>query len=85
MFGLGSLLFNPTPGLKFIASDLIRNLLLSPFMNRQFDEQEMIYEQLWLKKIELRLGGSNFMDAFIDDFLKSKGFDNSSDSTSPVK
>mmetsp|Transcript_28515 Transcript_28515/g.33714 ORF Transcript_28515/g.33714 Transcript_28515/m.33714 type:complete len:680 (+) Transcript_28515:24-2063(+) len=29
LFGMGALLFNPTPGVKFHASDLVRNLVLS--------------------------------------------------------
>lgn len=48
------------------ASDLVRNLVLSPWMACSLDEQERLYELEWLAKIELPC---NAKPAVIDKIL----------------
>ena len=74
LFGMGALLYNPSPGVNFNPSDLARNLLLSSFMNRDIVEQEEIYRTRWLEPIEMKLSKStnNPLDALLTKFLASK-------------
>lgn len=48
LLSAGTLLYNPTPGIKFEALDLVRNLYLANFANEPVEEQEKIYRRSWL-------------------------------------
>jgi hypothetical protein len=52
LWGMGALLFNPTPGRDFESQDLVRNLLVSCFMQKEVRVQEQILESCWLQPIE---------------------------------
>ena len=54
--------------MSFRAIDLVRNLVLSPFMEYGLTQQEELYRKYWLKSIELKLGTKT---AVLDDFLGS--------------
>jgi hypothetical protein len=43
LLSMGSLLFNPTPGLTMCAADLCRNLCVAPFLDDSWDEVERIF------------------------------------------
>ena len=62
LFGFASLLANDTPGLSFHAADLVKNLLLSAFLEKTVQYQDEVYQRLWRINIQ-----ENIPD--IDDFL----------------
>ena len=51
--GEASLLFDPHPGVDFSAIDLVRNLLLSGYMENTLAEQEKVLKELWLDPLEI--------------------------------
>jgi hypothetical protein len=55
LLGMGALLYNPSRGINFEASDMARNLLLSTFSGVGEKEQERLYRKLWLEPLELPL------------------------------
>jgi hypothetical protein len=69
LFGMGALLFNPTPGIKFCACDLIRNLFLSWYMDLSLEEQEKIYLEVWLKPLELVYRSPVALDTHVQSYL----------------
>lgn len=76
LFSLGSLLWNPAPGVKFRASDMCRNLILSPLMDRDLPEQEAMYRKLWIEPLEMKvaaggLGGADQIDDVLLLWLRS--------------
>lgn len=52
LVSMGALLWNPSPGENFLACDLVRNMLLAPFLSLPMDEQEKIYREVWFDPIE---------------------------------
>lgn len=54
LFGMGALLYNPTPGVAFHATDLIRNLLLAPSANCLISTQERMH-RAWFDGLERRV------------------------------
>jgi hypothetical protein len=54
VFGEGSVLYNPSPGVAMTAADLVRNLLVSAVAHRSLVDQERFHETLWLLPIERR-------------------------------
>jgi hypothetical protein len=54
LFGMGALLFNAAPGVKFAAFDLIRNLLFSTSLDRAPLELDALYIDKWVRPIEGR-------------------------------
>ena len=81
LFGMGALLYNPTPGVNFRPSDLVRNLLLSSFMNRDLEYQEEQYRKNWLDPIESKLPKDDntafdkLLLTFLDEFASVKSDD----------
>jgi hypothetical protein len=67
LISMGALLFNRTPGMKMHASDLARNLFLSPWAGEPLDEQERQHALLWLNPIEVPCANS---PARIDRILR---------------
>lgn len=53
------------PGIKFSASDLLRNLFLSSYMNLSFIEQENIYKIKWINLIENYINDSKEFDKIL--------------------
>ena len=62
LFGFASLLANNTPGVSFHAADLVKNLLLSAFLEKPVQYQDEVYQRLWRINIQ-----ENILD--IDEFL----------------
>eukprot|EP00026_Physarum_polycephalum_P006056 Phypoly_transcript_06097.p1 GENE.Phypoly_transcript_06097~~Phypoly_transcript_06097.p1 ORF type:complete len:502 (+),score=75.42 Phypoly_transcript_06097:124-1629(+) len=58
LLSMGSLLHNPSPGMKMHAADLTRNLYMSPWISESLDEQERQHAGLWLTPIEVPCGNS---------------------------
>lgn len=52
LFGANSFLYNPSPGIEFSASDLVRNLMMACVMKRDLSFQENFYQTHWLHPIE---------------------------------
>lgn len=75
LFGMGALLYNAAPGVKFSATDLIRNLLLAPMvMSEGLSKQEHFHRQYWLQPIEQKVGASVIQfEQFLRSFLSSLG------------
>ena len=46
MRGFGSLLSNDNPGVDFRAGDLVKNLLLSAFLEKSVSFQDEVYQKL---------------------------------------
>ena len=55
LFGMGALLFNPSPGMDFSAADIVRNLILTSVMDLPIEEQEEFYQRQWLEPIGNRI------------------------------
>jgi hypothetical protein len=72
LLGVAALL-QGVPGVSFQAQDLVRNFVMADFVELELEEQEKIYEQLWLTGLEDKAppGG---LDAALDKFLSSVGF-----------
>ena len=62
LFGFASLLANDSPGVSFQAADLVKNLLLSAFLEKPVQYQDEVYQRLWRVNIQEKIPD-------IDDFL----------------
>eukprot|EP00658_Telonema_sp_P-2_P052640 TRINITY_DN4086_c0_g1_i15.p1 TRINITY_DN4086_c0_g1~~TRINITY_DN4086_c0_g1_i15.p1 ORF type:complete len:288 (-),score=62.32 TRINITY_DN4086_c0_g1_i15:145-1008(-) len=72
LFGEVSLLFNPQPGVHFTASDMVRNLILSCYMDRTLEDQEGIFRTLWIEPFDSRFGSPADFDRFLAAFIDAK-------------
>ena len=73
LFSMGALLHNPSPGETFDASDLVRNFMMSRYMNLPIAEQEVIYDRMWMRAVEMRVGGDKgVVDGYIERFLDER-------------
>lgn len=68
LFSVGALLFNPSPGVKFCMSDLVRNLLLSYFASRPRAEQEAFYMVHWVP-LESCFETAELFDGFLAGYV----------------
>jgi hypothetical protein len=71
IFSMGALLYNPTPGIKFRAVDLVRNLVMSELIGSEcISSAECIYRENWIQPLEqhFALKGSAAMDLFLEAF-----------------
>lgn len=59
MFGEAALLYNPTPGEAFRASDMVRNLMLASVVDQPMEWQEQFYQDKWINGIENKSGGED--------------------------
>ena len=50
--GFAALLANDTPGVDFRAGDLIKNLLLSVFLEKDITFQDEVYRTLWSPRVQ---------------------------------
>eukprot|EP01108_Squamamoeba_japonica_P002971 TRINITY_DN248_c0_g1_i3.p1 TRINITY_DN248_c0_g1~~TRINITY_DN248_c0_g1_i3.p1 ORF type:complete len:345 (-),score=162.31 TRINITY_DN248_c0_g1_i3:35-1069(-) len=57
LLSAGALLFNPSPGRDMHACDLVRNMILAPFMDDSLDAQEHLMRSRWIQPIELPCDG----------------------------
>merc|ERR1719450_953697 len=71
LFGFAALLCNNTPGVKFTAGDLAKNLLMSAFIERSMVEQETLYADNWINPIQNKI---NNLDEFLRGFLEEENF-----------
>jgi hypothetical protein len=71
LFSLGSLLHNPAPGIRFLAIDLVRNLLISPIISLPQIEQESFYNLHWLP-LENRFENASLFDKFLAQFVANR-------------
>lgn len=65
---IGMELLNPKPGVCLTVSDLVRNLVLAPLLDRPAGEMEEVLRQHWLP-LELRFGSPVQFDAFLQRFV----------------
>jgi len=72
LFGFAALLANNTPGVVFDAGDLVKNMLLSVFIEKPIEDQEKIFSKKWTNPIQLPLGRK--LDHFLSLFLDEKNF-----------
>ena len=72
LFGFGALLHNAAPGQDFRASDLVRNLLMSPCMNWPLAEQEAHHQRYWISTIEAEHRTPQAVDHLLIEFLKNE-------------
>ena len=71
LLGSGSLCFNAQPGVVFQGSDMVRNLVLSCYMDRPLDEQEQVFHNLWIKPLDSKFKG-DAMDQMLRAFIEFK-------------
>ena len=71
LFGFAALLCNNTPGVKFRAGDLVKNLLMSAFIEHPMQIQETLYEDKWIQPIQNHV---NDLDDFLKTFLNEEKF-----------
>lgn len=73
LFGEAAMLYNPTPGIDFCGSDLVRNLVLSSMMGKTLAEQEEFYRERWLFPVEKSIeGGPPELTLAIGEFVDEK-------------
>ena len=70
LFGFASLLANDTPGVSFQAADLVKNLLLSAFLEKPVQYQDELYHRLWRINIQQNIPD---IDAFLGWFVRQHG------------
>ena len=71
LFGFAALLCNNTPGVKFRAGDLVKNLLMSAFIEKPMPVQEKLYADKWIQPIQNHVSD---LDDFLKAFLKEENF-----------
>lgn len=59
---------NPTPGRWLAVSDLVRNLLLAPFLDLSMEEMESVLNEHWLP-LEEQFDGPQAFDLFVKRFV----------------
>ena len=64
LMGFASLLANDTPGVDFKAGVLIKNLLLSVFLEKSVEFQDDIYRQMWPVSLQQQLESNHFIGKF---------------------
>jgi len=72
LFGLAALLCNNTPGIKFNAGDLVKNLLISAFIEKPMEFQETLFSSNWIQPIQKEV--KDHLDDFLDNFLFKENF-----------
>jgi hypothetical protein len=70
LLGEGSMLENANPGLNFRAADLVRNLMLSCYMDKPIQLQEKVLREFWLEPFERKVGSN--MDTVLSSYLQHK-------------
>mmetsp|Transcript_8514 Transcript_8514/g.13817 ORF Transcript_8514/g.13817 Transcript_8514/m.13817 type:complete len:462 (+) Transcript_8514:152-1537(+) len=68
LFGMGRMLFNPTPGVDFQAIDLVRNLLLAQYLDRELEFQDAMYIEKWAVPLETN---GPITDKLLASFLRT--------------
>merc|ERR1712232_988150 len=76
-------LLNPKPGVCLTVSDLVRNLVLAPLLDRPAAEMEEVLRQHWLP-LELRFGSPVQFDAFLERFVNAAPQAPVSESAAPL-
>ena len=61
LMGFASLLANDAPGVDFQAGVLIKNLLLSVFLEKSVEVQDNIYRQMWPVSLQQQLESNTFI------------------------
>lgn len=61
-------LHNPKPGISLAVSDLVRNLVLAPLLDRPAQEMEQVLREHWLP-LEFRFDNPRHFDAFLARFI----------------
>lgn len=73
LLGVAALL-RGVPGVSFRPLDLVRNYVMADYVHLPLEEQEDIYQELWLQGLENRAPQQNDLDKALDRFLCSVGF-----------
>ena len=68
--GFAALLANDTPGVDFRAGDLIKNLLLSVFLEKDITFQDELYRTLWSRRVQGLMTTDHFIGGW--GFCKKK-------------
>ena len=61
LMGFAALLTNDTPGVSFRAGDLIKNLLLSVFLEKSVSFQDEVYNKFWSRRMQELMGTDYFI------------------------
>ena len=61
LMGFAALLANDTPGVSFRAGDLIKNLLLSVFLEKSVSFQDEVYNKFWSRRMQELMGTDYFI------------------------
>jgi len=72
LFGQGSMLLNAQPGVTMTGGDMVRNLVLSVYMNEPLQKQEELYRKLWLQPVELVCGSLEAMENMLEAFIEAR-------------
>ena len=65
LLGFAALLMNDTPGVDFKAGDLVKNLLLSVFLEKSVSYQDQVYQRLWTPTLQKLSRDDAFLTAFL--------------------
>ena len=65
LLGFAALLMNDTPGVDFKAGDLVKNLLLSVFLEKSVSYQDQVYQRLWTPSLQKLSRDDAFLTAFL--------------------
>ena len=65
LLGFQALLTNDTPGVSFRAGDLVKNLLLSVFLEKSVSFQDEVYNKFWSQKMQELMGTDSFLGEIV--------------------
>lgn len=74
---------NPSPGVWLAISDLVRNMVLAPLLDRSAAETEEVLQQTWLP-LEMRFETPQSFDAFLQRFVDANPRAPITSSTAPI-
>lgn len=70
LMGMSAFLKNDRPGARFAATDLVRNLLMAPFMDRSLEAQEAVYRTHWQEPLEMKFGSAAAFGSAMESYIK---------------
>merc|ERR1712176_769175 len=74
---------NPNPGVWLAVSDLVRNIVLAPLLDRSAADMDEVLRQTWLP-LEMRFDTPSSFDAFLKRFVDAHPRAPISTSTEPI-
>ena len=82
LLGFAALLMNNAPGVDFRAGDLVKNLLLSAFIEQSVASQDELYSRLWTPELQRCIHNDKFIERYLED---NKNLVDNFDSKSPYE